>query len=144
MARSDTKRWAPYDEGESAAVAASRSAAPASGVRSAAPSAAQRSMTDLFEVRIAMFEVPASDADRLVSTARELAAYVQAHEPRTRFFGILQDDDSPGRFVYAAVFDDVEAERTHRSSSPARRFDAALLRAGVRLESGRWTAVAGV
>lgn len=141
MARSDTRKWTPRDTAESAPAGSS---AAAGGVRSAAPSVAQRSMTDLFEVRVAMFAVPASDADRVASAARELAAYVHAHEPHTRFFGILHDEDSAGRFVYAAVFDDDEAERTHRSSGPARRFAAALLEAGVRLESGRWTAVAGV
>lgn len=144
MARSDTKKWAPRDEAESAAAAASRSSAPASGAGPAAASAAQRSMTDLFEVRMALFEVPASDADRVASAAQEFAGYVQAHEPGTRFFGILRDEGSPGRFVYAAVFDDDEAERTHSGSAPARRFAAALLMAGVRLESGRWIVVAGV
>lgn len=143
MARSDTKKWARHHEAEPPG-AHSRSPAPASGGTAAAARAAQRSMTDLFEVRVAMFEVPPSDVDRVASAARELAAHVQAHEPRTRFFGIMNDENCPRRFVYAAVFDDDEAERTHRGSAPARRFAAALLTAGVRLEAGRWTAVAGV
>lgn len=105
---------------------------------------APRSVTDLFEVRAVMFEVPPSEVDRIAAAAQELAAYARAHEPRTRFFGVLRDQSCPGRFLYAAVFDDEEAEHAHRGSAPARRFAAALLTVGVRLESARWSAVAGI
>lgn len=146
MRTSDSKDPAVHDGLDRLATRSDVAAAASlvSGAVAPATNATRRSVTDLFEVRVALFEVPPSDADRIACAAREVASYAQANEPNTRFFGVLRDQDRPGRFVYAAVFDDAEAERTHRASPPARRFAEALSAAGVRLDASRWTGVAGV
>lgn len=91
-----------------------------------------------------MFDVPPCDAEDVVAAAQEVASHSNAHEPGTRFFAVMRDQDSPGRFVCAAAFDDDAAERVHRSSAPARRLAKLLLAAGVRLDFARWTGVAGI
>jgi quinol monooxygenase YgiN len=102
-----------------------------------------RSATDLFELRATVFEVSPCLADDVTEAAETLAEHA-AKEPGTRLFAVMRDEACPGRFLCATVFDDVEAERRHHSSAAARRFATVLLAAGVRLESPRWTAVAGV
>jgi quinol monooxygenase YgiN len=103
-----------------------------------------RSATDLFEVRVVQFEVPLHVADQVEEAAEWVAEHTRCHESGTRLFAMLRDADNPGRFLCAAVFDDEEAERKHHNSAPARRLATVLLAVGVRLESPRWTGVAGI
>ena len=56
----------------------------------------------------------------------------------------FRNPERPNRFLFAAVFDDTDAERLHRASPPAMRLAALLLSVGVRIEPSGWEPVAGL
>ncbi len=103
-----------------------------------------RSAASLFEFRTVTFDVPERVIDEILDAAADVAAHASCHEPGTRLFSVLQDRQTPTRFLIAAVFDDEAAARAHSMSAPARRLATCLLASGVRPEPVGWSAVAGI
>jgi quinol monooxygenase YgiN len=73
-----------------------------------------------------------------------VARHARCHEPGTRLFAVLRDQERPGRFLCTAVFDDADAAREHRSSPAALRLAALLLASGAQVRPARWSAIAGI
>lgn len=81
--------------------------------------------------KVATFSVRREALETSRQVIEDFVAYVHRHEPGTRLYLSLQNQEDPTRFVHVMSFDDETAEELHRSSEAVKKFTEVLYPATV-------------